>query len=176
MAGPNIPGLNEQVMRQMMRQRGGRQNAPVNSPAGGLAEDEYMNYKKMATPAMKKMMWPSLALSLITDPSISGTLASGVGKMAPGVGKFLGAAGGNLGPLGALGYLGPKVISEGLKSRRHAYEKTQPRMGGMAGNTLKGLELASSLDYLMRLPGWASVLGGVSQKTLLSKSPRIANL
>ncbi len=175
MAGPNIPGLNEQVMRQMMRQRSSRQNAPVNSPAGGLAEDEYMNYKKMATPAMKKMMWPSLALSLITDPSISGTFAKGAGMISPAAGKFLGAAGGNLGPLGALGYLGPKVISEGLKGRRHAYEKTQPRMGGMAGNTLKGLELASSIDYLMRLPGWASVLGGMSQKTLLGKSPRIAN-
>lgn len=174
MAG-NIPGLNEQMMRQIMRQRGGRSQAPVKTPSAGLAEDEYMNYKRMATPAMKKMMWPSLALSLITDPSISGTLASGIGKIAPSAGKFLGASGSNLGALGALGYLGPKVISEGLKSRRHAYEKTQPRMGGMAGNTLKGLELASSIDYLMRLPGWASVLGGMKTGTLLGKSPRIAN-
>ena len=170
MAGPNIPGLNEKVMRQMM-QRG---NSSNRTRAAGLAEDEYMNYKKMASPALKKMMWPSIALSLL-DPTTLGPISKGISKISPKAGNFLEGIAPSLGPLGALGYLGPKVISEGMKSRRHAYEKTQPRMGGIAGNTLHGLEAMSSLNYLMKLPGWASVLAGAQSKTLLGKIPRIEN-
>ena len=171
MAGMNIPGLNEKVMKQMMR----RQNAPINSPSGGLAESEYMNYKNMASPAMGKMTWPSLALSLITDPSINAPVLKGIGKISATAGGAASKFAENAGPLAALAYLGPKVLSEGMKSRRHAHERTQPRMGGVAGNTLRGLELASSVDYLMRLPGWGSMLAGVSKNALLAKSPRIAN-
>lgn len=150
--------------------------SPQLSPLGDSAKQQYDEFRGFVNPIQQKIMYPTLALSLLTDPSINPAIIKGAGKLSPALGKFAEDVAPALGPLGAAAYLLPKALSETNRGYRHRAERRDPnRMKGFAGGTLGALETISSIDFLTRLPGWTSTLAGMPQDFLLKKSPRIAN-
>jgi len=165
MAGSNIPGLNENVMRGVMKAKM-RTSQAQSRPEAGMAEDEYKRYRKTASPAMQKMMWPSIAATTLTDPMYASPILKGMGMNIPEE-----VMRSSLGMVGAAGYLGPKVLSEGLKSRRLGYEKQfAPQLGGV-GKASRALDSLSTIRYLMTLPGYTQQLLGGGQG-ILKHTPR----
>jgi len=150
--------------------------SPQLSPLGDSAKQQYDEFRGFVNPIQQKIMYPTLALSLLTDPSINPAIIKGAGKLSPALGKFAEDVAPALGPLGAAAYLLPKALSETNRGYRHRAERRDPnRMKGFVGGTLGALETISSIDFLTRLPGWTSTLAGMPQDFLLKKSPRIAN-
>jgi len=165
MAGPNIPGLNENVMRGVMKAEM-RPSQTQQRPEVGIAEDEYKRFRKTASPAMQKMMWPSIAATTLTDPMYASPILKGIGMNIPE-----NVMRSSLGMIGAAGYLGPKVLSEGLKSRRLGYEKQFTPQLGAVGKASRALDSLSTIRYLMTLPGYTQQLLGGGQG-LLKHTPR----
>lgn len=164
MAGPNIPGLNENVMRGVMKAK--MRPSQNQRPEAGMAEDDYKRYRKTASPAMQKMMWPSIAATTLTDPMYASPILKGMGMNIPEE-----VMRSSLGMVGAAGYLGPKVLSEGLKSRRLGYEKQFAPQLGAVGKASRALDSLSTIRYLMTLPGYTQQLLGGGQG-LLKHTPR----
>ncbi len=165
MAGSNIPGLNENVMRGVMKAKM-RPSQAQSRPEAGMAEDEYKRYRKTASPAMQKMMWPSIAATTLTDPMYASPILKGMGMNIPEE-----VMRSSLGMVGAAGYLSPKVLSEGLKSRRLGYEKQfAPQLGGV-GKASRAFDSLSTIRYLMTLPGYTQQLLGGGQG-ILKHTPR----
>lgn len=164
MAGPNIPGLNENVMRSVMKAK--MRPSQTQRPEVGMAEDEYKRYRKTASPAMQKMMWPSIAATTLTDPMYASPILKGMGMNIPEE-----VMRSSLGMVGAAGYLGPKVLSEGLKSRRLGYERQFAPQLGAVGKASRALDSLSTIRYLMTLPGYTQQLLGGGQG-ILKHTPR----
>lgn len=164
MAGSNIPGLNENVMRGVMKAK--MRPSQNQRPEAGMAEDEYKRYRKTASPAMQKMMWPSIAATTLTDPMYASPILKGMGMNIPEE-----VMRSSLGMVGAAGYLGPKVLSEGLKSRRLGYEKQFAPQLGAVGKASRALDSLSTIRYLMTLPGYTQQLLGGGQG-ILKHTPR----
>ena len=161
----NIPGLNEKMYRQMM------QNQPqsINYSTPTRAEQEYYRYRSSVSPIMKKMTWPSIIATTLADPVYSRAILE---KTSPNFAKTIGESStGALGTIGGLGYLIPKVLSEGMKSRRLAYEKSFSSKLGAAGSASRALDNLNTLKYLMTLPGYLTQTLGLGQ-TLLKHTPR----
>ena len=157
--------INEKLYRQILASQRGR-SAPNIGASATMAEAEYMNYRQKVTPAMQKMMWPSIIATMAGDPVYAAKLLKNVSS--PTIKKALQTASG---VAGGAGYLIPKVLSEGLKSRRLAHERQYASQLGAAGSASRALDSLSTLRYLMTLPGYLAQTAGLGTG-LLKRIPR----
>ncbi|MCK9439361.1 hypothetical protein M0Q39_04870, partial [Patescibacteria group bacterium] len=172
----SIPGLNERLMQELLLNSKRQKQSPSDfTPSSQqMADYEYQKYKKVASPILQKTMIPSLMATLLAEPTYNKMLLKGVNKVAPSqAGKLSNFMDSAMGPLGGFGYLIPKVLSEGMKSKRLASERKYASQLGVVGKGSRILDNLSTLNYLISgLPRGLSMLGsgvipglnGVSKK------------
>ncbi len=165
MAISKIPGLNENLMKQAMKQYQPNIQRPQTP---NLAEDEYKAFKKISSPAMKKMLWPSVIATTLFDPMYAGPMMSKMGIKSGIVDSAFSAIGG-------LGYLLPQMLSQGLRTRRQGYERQFASQLGGVGKGARAFEAISTARYLMKLPGVVQQLFG-GGTGILKHSPRPEHL
>lgn len=162
MAGRNIPGMNEKLMRQLMS----RQPRAGQTQDRNTAADEFAMYKKKMSPAMQKMMWPSLITSMLSDPIYAEPILKGIGSKG-----LTDAIEPLLGPMGGAATLIPSALSSGYRSRKLAAERQYAPQLGAVGKASRAMDSLASIRSLMTLPGYTAQLLGMGT-TLRKYTPK----
>jgi hypothetical protein len=161
MANYNVPGLNERMMREVMRSSPRASQVPTGSSSDALAQQEYEDKQRKLGPILQKTAIPSSLLYTMAEPNIRDALIGNIGKVAPSVASRLSPIADTFGgPVGALAYAASRTPGEILKSNRMAAQKNLRAKAGVPGYLSDALGMFSSANYITSsVPRMLSMFG-----------------
>ena len=160
-----IPGLNEQLYKQLVSQYSDTGNTRSQ------AELSYRAARGIVNPLQQKLMWPSIIGGML-DPSMFGPrIASMVGKISPEMGKSLT---GPLGQVAGASSLAPRILADITRTSRMPYERQFRSQLGKTGKVASMYDMFSLLNSPLSTTRYALRTAGNYDTARLI--PRLENL